>query len=113
MKKSILLVVFYLVANVCFADEGLNNLWKKFYIEAKKQNYDEPVKIYQVDTSNKTLCFIYKSYVYFFKEGKIEKPTYAKMFNVNGINRISYKESKHGGTFLLWSNEELVISFGL
>lgn len=113
MKNLILLIIFCLLSTVCLADEGLNDLWEGFYIEAKKQNFDEPVKIYQVDASNTTLCFIYKNYVYFFKEGKIEKPTYAKMFNTNGINRISYRKSEHGGAFLLWSNEELIIQFGL
>ena len=112
MKKIIFLVIFWLLASICFADEGLNNLWEKFYIEAKKQNFDEPVKIYQVNPSYTTLCFIYKNHVYFFKEGKIEKPVYAKMINPDGINRISYRKSEHGGAFLLWSNEKLIIQFG-
>lgn len=110
MKKPVLLVILCLVTVLCLADKGLDGLWKKFYIEAKKHHFDRPVRIYEVDHDNTTLCFIYKKQVYFFMDGKITKSNHAKAFNTDRINRISYKKSKTGGAFLLWSNEKLVLT---
>lgn len=107
------LVVFLSCISInSFADESLKTLWTSFYQAARNAKFDEPIKIYEVDSEQKTMCFIYKSQVWFLKDGKIISAEHAKVFNVDGINRISYTKSKGGGVFTLWSNEEIVISFG-
>ncbi|WP_255991973.1 hypothetical protein [Chitinolyticbacter albus] len=112
MRIFVLVVFLSCISISAFADDPLKTLWTSFYQSARYAKFDEPVKIYETDSDYKTMCFIYKKNVWFFKDGKITRAEPAKVFNVDGINRIGYAKSKGGGVFTLWSNEELVISFG-
>jgi hypothetical protein len=76
--------------------------------------YDQPIRLYCIDDACTKLCYIYKERVFIFSDGKITAPTYAKVFSPKSINRISYIASKTNisGSFLLWADDELVLSLG-
>ena len=112
MKILISIILISCFSMTSFADEPIKTLWTSFYSAAKEWKFDEPVKIYEIDAECKIMCFIYKKQVWFFQDGKVRKAVHAKMFNVDGINRISYEQGKDGGAFILWSNEEIILSFG-
>lgn len=112
IKTTFFVIFFCLFSYSSFATEKLDGLWKSFYIKAKASNFDEPVKIYEVNSDFTKICFIYKSTVFLFENQSIKKVQHAKIFNVNGINRISYKKNSISGAFYLWSNESLILTIG-
>jgi len=75
----------------------------------RENHFEQPVKIYEVNSDYTKICFIYKGAVFLFAEERIQRVEHAKVFNVNGINRISYKKDSISGSFYLWSNEKLII----
>jgi len=115
MKAVITLgIAFLLSATALCADSPLSGFWKGFREAAKAARYDEPIRIYGVDDACTQLCYIYKDQVFLFREGKITRPVYAKVFNTRGINRISHQINRDGsgGCFVLWSDDEAVLSIG-
>jgi hypothetical protein len=113
MKSTILIATLFCCSVSCFAEEPLKALWASFYKAAKAENFSEPVKIYATDTRCQVMIFIYKKQVWTFSKGKLSQSGHVKVFNVDGINRITYESSGGDhGYFILWSNEENVLSLG-
>jgi len=113
MKPMILIATLFCFSVSCFAEEPLKVLWASFYQAAKAEHFDEPIKLYATDIDCKEMIFIYKKQVWSLRDGKITGPTYAKALNVDGVNRITYEPHGNGhGSFILWSNEENVLSLG-
>lgn len=111
--KAIFLVIFLTIFSCAtYATEKIDYLWKAFYIEAKASNFNEPVKLYEVNSDFTKICFVYKNSVFLFDGQSIKKVEHAKIFNVSGINRITYKKNSIGDDFYLWSNESLVLTIG-
>lgn len=113
MKAIASIALLFFFSTSSFADQPVEVLWAAFYKAAKAEKFDEPVKIYATDAENRKMCFIYKKRVWSFQDGRLTESNHAKVFNVDGINRISYEQGKGGGAFVLWSNEERVLSLGI
>jgi hypothetical protein len=97
-----------------FAQDPCSKIWTSFKEARMAAKYDQPIRLYCVDDACTKLCYIYKDRVFIFSDGKITAPTYAKVFSTKSINRISFTSSKTNavGSFLLWSDDEIVLSLG-
>ncbi len=72
----------------------------------------EAIRLYATDDAHTQICFIRGNAVYFYAKGRITRPLYAKVFSVPSINRITYHRGETGDAFLLWMDDEMVLSLG-
>jgi len=109
-----LVMAMVLSSVALFAQDPCPKIWTSFKEARTAAKYDQPIGIYGVDDDCTRICYIYKDRVFIFRDGKIRAPTYAKVFSTKSINRISFTRSKTNvdGSFLLWCDDELVLSLG-
>ncbi len=72
----------------------------------------EPIKLYATDDGHTQMCYISGDRIFIYSNGQTTIPLFAKVFNVQAVNRITYRKSPVGGAFLLWIDDELTLSIG-
>jgi len=71
---------------------------------------NEPIKVYATDDINTKMCYISGDSIHIYSNGRDTRPIYAKAFNVKAVNRITYHKSDIGDSFLIWIDDDLVLS---
>ncbi len=72
----------------------------------------EPIRLYATDDGHTQICYINGDRIFIYANGQTTSPLFAKMFNIQAVNRITYRKAAVGWAFLIWIDDELTLSIG-
>ena len=116
MKGRLLALAMLLAAAQASADVG--KLFEAFHAStsesARRHRLSEPIRVYATNDSHTELCYVSGNAIYLYRlvDDVVVRPDYPKMFNVAAVNRITYQAGPGGGSFQIWVDGTLEISFG-
>ena len=86
---------------------SVRSLWQAYHSEVKRLGLKkQELKVYGIDPQAKNMCLIRGDTLYRLSMGKLTPVEQAKVFPIEGVNRISYENRM----FRLWADGSLVMS---